>query len=86
MTKTYTFHAWCIHSFIATFDIEADTPDEALTIGRTNCPQRLDTAYECRRRYPWDGFAVDDKNNNDLLHGLAEDARLRDVCTIFERQ
>jgi hypothetical protein len=77
MSKTYTFFAWCVRPFMATFDIEANSPEEALAIGRRNSPQRLDTAEPCNRRYPWDEFAVDDEYGNELLHVLDDDARRR---------
>ena len=80
MTTTYMIHAWCMRPFIATIDIEADTPDEAIRKARTERQWLFDTADECNGKYPWDEFAAYDDNGNELLHVLDESACLRNAA------
>jgi hypothetical protein len=77
MTKTYMINAWCIRPFIAGFDIEAETPEQAIATARQRQDQLLGTAEECNSRYPWDEFSAYDESGNELLHVLDGEARLR---------
>jgi hypothetical protein len=81
MTTTYMIHAWCMRPFIATIDIEADTPEEAIKKARTERQWLYDTAAECNGRYPWDEFAAHDEDGNELLHVRDDGACLRDAAT-----
>ncbi|HEY7330700.1 MAG TPA: hypothetical protein VH592_23875 [Gemmataceae bacterium] len=80
MTKTYMINAWCLRPFIATIDINADTPQEAIAIVRGQLGTLLDTAEECNGNYPWDQFAAYGDNGNELLRVLDESARLHEAA------
>lgn len=80
MTTTYTIRAWCVRPFIAWLHVEAGSPEEAIATARTRRDQFLDTAEECNPRYPWDEFAAQDEDGNELLHVLDDEARLRDAA------
>ena len=84
MTKTYLIHAWCSRPFITYLDpVEADSPDQAIAIARTQQEQLLDNAEECNYHvtgFPWDEFAAYDENGNELLHVLDAEARLREAA------
>jgi len=80
MTKTYMINAWCLRPFIATTDINADTPEGAIAIVRRQLGTLLDTAEECNGNYPWDQFATYDDNGNELLRVLDESARLHEAA------
>lgn len=80
MTNTYLIHAWCIRRFITYLDpVEAETPENAIAIARTQQDRLLDAAEECNGEYPWDEFAAYDEQGKELLHVLDDDARLRAV-------
>ena len=87
MTKTYQIHAWCVRPFITYLDpVEADTPEEAIAIARTQQEQLLDAAEECNyhvSEYPWDEFAAYDDNGNQLLRVLDESARLHEAAPVM---
>jgi hypothetical protein len=80
MTNSYLIHAWCVRPFIATIDIDAATPEEAIVKARTERQWLFDTAEECNRHYLWDEFAAYDEKGYELLHVLDNDARLRDAA------
>lgn len=84
MTKSYMIHARCMRPFIACIDIEADTPDEAITKARSEHQRLYDTAEECNGVYPWDEFAAHDEQGNELLHVLDGKARLRDAAPAMQ--
>jgi hypothetical protein len=77
MTKTYMIHAWCIRPFITSLDpVAADTPEQAIAIGRTRQEELLDAAEECTKDYPWDEFAAYGDDGTELLHILDDKASL----------
>jgi len=80
MTTTYMIHAWCMRPFIAGFDVEAETPRDAIAIARLRWEQLLDTAEECASRYPWNEFAAYDEDGNELLRILDDEAQLRNAA------
>ena len=80
MTKTYMINAWCLRPFIATIDINADTPQEAIAIVPRQLGTLLDTAEECDGNYAWDQFAAYDDNGHELLRVLDENARLHEAA------
>jgi hypothetical protein len=81
MTKTYLIQAWCERPFITYLDpVEANSPEEAIAIARTQSKQLLDNAEECNAEYAWDEFAAHDEHGNELLHVLDEKARLHDAA------
>jgi hypothetical protein len=83
--STYQITAWCDRTFISSFDVQANTPEQALEIAR----QQVDDepAEEGDMGYPWDTFRVCDSGNNELLtcrqprgafdHSPGEPERLR---------
>jgi len=83
MTTTYMIHAWCMRPFIATIDIEADTPDEAINKARMERQWLFDTAEECNGKYPWDEFAAYDEDGNELLLVCDSGACLRDAAPVL---
>lgn len=80
MTNTYMINAWCQRPFIATIDIRADTPEEAIAIVRRQLGTLRDTAEECNGEYPWNEFAAYDDNGKELLHVLDEKDCLEDAA------
>jgi hypothetical protein len=68
MTKTYMINAWCLRPFITCIDVEAETPEHAIAIARSEQGKLLDAAEECSRNYAWDEFAVYDENGTEVLH------------------
>ena len=80
MTNNYLIHAWCVRPFIATIDIEATSPDEAIAKARTERQWLYDTAEDCNRNYPWDEFAAYDEQGYELLRVLDDEARLREAA------
>jgi hypothetical protein len=84
MSKTYQIRAWCVRPFITYLDaVEADTPEEAIALARTQQEQLLDAAEECNYHvsaFPWDEFAAYDEEGNELLHVLDAEARLREAA------
>lgn len=83
MTKTYMINAWCQRPFIATIDIKADTPQQAIAIVRRQLGTLLGTAEEYNRGYKWDEFAAYDDNGNELLRVLDDQARLRKAAPLL---
>jgi hypothetical protein len=87
MTNTYLIHAWCSRRFITYLDpVEADTPEGAIAIARTQQDQLLDAAEECDYHvsaYPWDEFAAYDEHGKELLRVLDEEARLRNAAPVL---
>jgi hypothetical protein len=84
MRKPYRIRAWCVRPFITYLDaVEADTPEEAIAIARTQQNQLLDVAEECNYHvsaFPWDEFAAYDEDGNELLHVLDAEASLRNAA------
>jgi hypothetical protein len=81
MTNTYLIHAWCVRPFIAYLDpVEADSPEQAIAVARTQQDQLHDAAEECNGQYPWDEFAAYDEHGNEMLHVLDPNACLRDAA------
>lgn len=84
MSKTYRIRAWCVRPFITYLDaVEADTPEEAIAIGRTQQEQLLDAAEDCNyhvSEYPWDQFAAYDEDGNESLYVLDAPARAREAA------
>ena len=77
MSNTYLIHASCVRPFIAGFEVQAHTPQKAITAARRRQDQLLGTAEECNGKYLWDEFAAYDESGNELLHVLDDNARLR---------
>jgi hypothetical protein len=73
--QTYRIHAWCDRPFIATFDVDAATPRQALEAARHAVHDA--PAEECDQGYPWDEFAVYDESGNELDRVMDRPARLR---------
>ena len=70
--------AWCDRPFFAQCDVEADSPEEALTKARVevqNAP-----AEECDCDYPWDEWRVDTDEQDGVLLHLDAPARLRNAA------
>lgn len=80
MNKTYLIHAWCVRPFISWIEIEAETPEEALSKARLEGDTLLDAAEECNTSYPWDEFSAYGEDGNELLHVLDHEARLREAA------
>jgi hypothetical protein len=79
LTKTYTIHAWCDRPFFASIDIEANTPEEAITKAR-NDHLPLIEAEECSEQYQWEEFAAYDEHGRQLLRVLDPPIRLREAA------
>ncbi len=77
MTKTYMINAWCLRPFITGIDVEAETPEQAIAIARSEQDKLLGGAEECTPAYAWDEFAVYDESGCELLHELDQEPRLR---------
>jgi len=82
MTNTYLINAWCIRPFNAELEVEADTPEQAITIARTRRDQLIDSAEDCEFDYFWDEFAAYDERGKELLHVLDEKARVWEAATV----
>jgi hypothetical protein len=80
MTKTYLIHAWCLRPFITCIDVEAETPEQAITKARKEHDKLLDAAEECTLGYPWDEFAAYDESGNEMLYESAEDPDIREAA------
>src|SRR5262245_58728558 len=75
VTTTYRVHAWCDRPFIAAFDVEAASIEEALVKARDAVHDA--DADECDQGYPWDEFAVYADDGTELDRHMDRAARLR---------
>jgi hypothetical protein len=63
--NTYQITAWCDRTFTTSFDVQAESPRQALEIARERAHD--EEAEECAMDYPWDTFRICDAENNELF-------------------
>jgi hypothetical protein len=78
LIQTYRITAWCDRSFTTMFEVEAESPDQALMIAREQVHD--EPAEECWDCYPWDRFRVADADDVKLLAWAEEEVTLRDAA------
>jgi hypothetical protein len=83
LEATVSFHryhitAWCDRTFTTVFDVEAESPEQALAIARERAHD--EPAEECNDAYPWDTFSVADEHNIELLAWAEDEVTLRDAA------
>jgi hypothetical protein len=66
--------AWCDRAFFTSFEVEADSPEQALTLAKARAEN--EPADECDSNYPWDTFQICDANDNSLLTFQDDQAKL----------
>jgi hypothetical protein len=74
--NTYTVFAWCVRPFRGYAEVEAETPKEAIVTARGLHDDLIDTAEACSHKdYPWDEFAVENENGEELVRVLDDEAQ-----------
>jgi hypothetical protein len=76
--KTYQVTAWCERVFTTTFDVDAESPEQALEIARGQVDD--EPAEECNDSYPWDSFRIDDEEGVEQLAWSDAPALLLDAA------
>jgi hypothetical protein len=75
---TYTITAWCDQPFVAKCEVEADSPQEALTKARTAILE--EPAECCDPEYHWDSWVVDSEEKEEELCHTDQPLRLREAA------
>jgi hypothetical protein len=70
--------AWCDREFYTQFEVETDTPEQALAIAKERAEH--EPAEECDDSYPWDTFHICDDEDNSLLIHRDDQAKLREAA------
>jgi hypothetical protein len=71
----YHITAWCDRTFTTVFDVEAESPEQALAIAKERAHD--EPAEECNDDYPWDTFSVANEHDVELLAWAEKEVTLR---------
>jgi hypothetical protein len=74
----YEIITWCDRTFFTRFKVEAESPEQALELGKTQAEH--ESAEECDDGYYWDTFEVCDADDNTVLNYRDEQARLQEAA------